>query len=182
MKKAIRHKILTALNNLSEKDRAWQQNNLYTQLFSHPFWTKAECIAVTLSRFPEIETEKIVNRAWYEQKAVYVPKIVNNKMIFVQLTQQTECEANGFGILEPVHAVECHAVIDLVIVPGVAFHLASRKRVGFGGGYYDKFLSTFKGHTLALSLQEQIIAIDVFEEHDIAVQEIIIAKSGENYE
>lgn len=182
MKKNIRQNILKRLSGLSKINREQQEQNLYEQLFLHPFWKNAKYIAMTLSRFPEIETKTIINRAWQEQKTVYVPKIINGKMIFVLFTRQTVCEANDFGILEPVYVVECHEVIDLVIVPGVAFHLPSRKRIGFGGGYYDKFLVTFKGKTLALALQEQIIEVDVFEEHDIAVQEIIIAKSGENYE
>ena len=62
--------------------------------------------------------------------------------------------------------------IDLLIVPGIAFD-SEGFRMGFGGGYYDRFLQSFKGNTVSLAFQEQIVSNLPKEDHDIPVEKII---------
>lgn len=81
-----------------------------------------------------------------------------------------------FGLLEPAFAADLqNNAPDLVVVPGLAFARNTRKRLGFGGGYYDRFLSTFAGTTVALALPVQDVptAFWPIDEFDISIQHIL---------
>ncbi|MCG4787991.1 5-formyltetrahydrofolate cyclo-ligase, partial [Roseburia faecis] len=73
-------------------------------------------------------------------------------MEFVQIDEDTEFEETGFGVLEPLAGMVLQPQeIDLIVVPGVAF-TANGKRLGFGGGYYDRYLANYLGKTVSLAL------------------------------
>jgi 5-formyltetrahydrofolate cyclo-ligase len=65
--------------------------------------------------------------------------------------------------------------VDLVIVPGLAFDISSNYRVGFGGGYYDRFLANYRGNTIALvprAMKFEKADWDI-EDHDIKIDKLI---------
>jgi 5-formyltetrahydrofolate cyclo-ligase len=62
--------------------------------------------------------------------------------------------------------------IDLMIVPGLAY-TREGYRLGFGGGYYDRYLQNYHGKTISLAFNEQLVPNFLVEEHDIPVSEII---------
>ena len=80
----------------------------------------------------------------------------------------------SFGLLEPQGNLEVVAAsqIDLIHVPGLAF-TTKGYRIGYGGGYYDRYLEQFTGHTLSTVYPCQIQDF-ISENHDIPVQEVLI--------
>ena len=80
----------------------------------------------------------------------------------------------SFGLLEPQGDLEVVDVsqIDLIHVPGLAF-TTEGYRIGYGGGYYDRYLKHFSGHTLSTVYPCQIRDF-IPEDHDIPVQEVLI--------
>ena len=110
-------------------------------------------------------------------KQIVIPKCLpkERKMDFRKLERFDQLESVYSGLLEPIESktnlVE-PSDIDLLIVPGIAFD-SEGFRMGFGGGYYDRFLQSFKGNTVSLAFQEQIVSDLPKEDHDIPVEKII---------
>ncbi len=150
---------------------------IHKHLFSHRLWEQAKTIAITISRGKEIDTKLIIEKAWAERKDVVVPKCDSktNTMVFRKITTFHQLEQVFFGLEEPIVnktiAVEAEG-IDLMIVPGICFDLEGY-RIGYGGGYYDRYLTRYKGNTLSLAFSFQIFKKVPREPHDLPVQGLI---------
>ncbi len=134
-----------------------QEKAILDQLFQSTLWQEANSVGVTLSMRLEFSTEPIIERAWQEEKTVAVPKTrPERKMDFIKITSGTIYEESHFGVREPLNDdIIKGTQLDLLIVPGVVFRLDGY-RVGFGGGYYDRYLAGYPGQTCSLVFQEQL--------------------------
>ena len=174
-KKEIRQQTLARLERLSQdvalKKR--QADGLYQQLFASQLWQEASAIGVTLSTPFELDTWPIIQAAWAAGKQVAVPKVVSREeMLFYQLEPTTKLEESAFGIKEPVNsAILEKTQLQLVLVPGVAFQREGQ-RVGYGGGFYDRYLADYTGQTCSLVLAEQLGFTWQPDLYDIPVQTI----------
>jgi 5-formyltetrahydrofolate cyclo-ligase len=94
---------------------------------------------------------------------------------FHKITQFSQLESVFYGLFEPIidQTIEVrHEDIDLLIVPGLAY-TRDGFRLGFGGGYYDRYLPQYKGKSISLAFHFQVIPHFPLEEHDIAVSKLI---------
>ena len=98
-------------------------------------------------------------------------------MDFVVYTKATPMELSSFGLREPAQDLVAISKgdIDLIIVPGLAY-CESGFRVGFGGGYYDRFLTDYEGDTISLVLNEQKINSFKVDSFDIPINHLITTK------
>lgn len=124
----------------------------------------------------EVRTVPILERAIRDGKKVAVPKVYGDTMKFIYLDDLTQVANSDMGIPEPVADVP---VADdktaLVLMPGLAFDEAGH-RIGYGGGFYDKFLTAEPDHpTVALCYDFQMYAHLDTEEFDIPVDMVIWA-------
>ncbi|KIN40500.1 5-formyltetrahydrofolate cyclo-ligase [Bacillus subtilis] len=177
MKSQLRKKTLEALSALSNEDILQKTERMYKYLFSLPEWQNAGTIAVTISRGLEIPTHPVIEQAWEEGKQVCIPKCHpdTQKMQFRTYQTDDQLETVYAGLLEPViekTKVVNPSQIDLMIVPGVCFDV-NGFRVGFGGGYYDRYLSEYEGKTVSLLLECQLFAHVPRLPHDIPVHKLI---------
>ena len=88
----------------------------------------------------ELNTNKLITYSLKKNKSVYIPVCVNKKMIFQKINKDTKFVKNNFGILEPIYDENkiCNES-GFMLIPVVAAY--KNYRLGFGHGYYDKFLS-----------------------------------------
>lgn len=95
-------------------------------------------------------------------------------MEFKKISSFNQLESVYYGLLEPVAetAKASKEELDALIVPGLAF-TKEGYRLGFGGGYYDRFLSNYRGDTLALTYELQLMDELPIEVHDLAVGKLI---------
>ncbi|GAP02145.1 5-formyltetrahydrofolate cyclo-ligase [Fructobacillus pseudoficulneus] len=173
-KKTIRKEQTKKLRALDPIVKADNEKALYAKLFQTSSWQKAQSVAVTASLPFEVNTRPIMEQAWQEEKTVLLDKIVDGQMFFVEIDANTPLTTgDSFGILEPEsnHAV-AKDQIDLVLVPGLAFSDAGL-RIGFGGGYYDRFLQDYQGASVSLALPEQRRADWVPDQFDQVVDQVI---------
>jgi 5-formyltetrahydrofolate cyclo-ligase len=176
-KKEMRISQLELLKGISPLEYEQKCFGVEQCLFRSGFWQNSKVVAVTVSRLPEVNTWNIIKRGWEEGKTICVPKCKprTKELIFHQINSFQELETVFYGLFEPIPSITnpIHRdSIQSVIVPGLAF-TEKGYRLGFGGGYYDRFLSGFKGHTLSLAFSEQLVRDLPVESFDIPVAEII---------
>lgn len=175
-KSELRQAYIARLQQLDVNSRLVEEKRLASQLYDQPEWMGAKVIALTLSQSFEIDTAPLILHARHEGRTVVVPRTLpHRQMEFVELKENTTFKETGFGILEPQDGrVFEPAEIDLMVVPGVAFTPAGQ-RLGFGGGYYDRYLSKYQGKTISLALPTQVADADEWEaeDHDQDIDRVI---------
>lgn len=166
--------ILSGLDRLSYE--AWCQE-IQEKLFASEEWKNAVTIGATISRFPEVDTEAVITRAWSEGKKVAVPKCFpkDKSMQFYFLEDFNQLETVYFGLREPIMSEVSSCAkekIDLMLVPGLLFDTEGY-RVGFGGGYYDRYLVDFWGVKVSLAFSQQLVEKVPTDNFDIPVHKIV---------
>ncbi|WP_251551381.1 5-formyltetrahydrofolate cyclo-ligase [Neobacillus muris] len=174
---SIRAGMKQALSKLSKPIYEDYSYKIACRLYQEKVWNEAQVIGITVSKPPEPDTYQIIRKAWEAGKQVAVPKCHSRdkQLTFRTLTEFSQLESVFFGLYEPREEMTNEVIadrLDLVIVPGLAFS-TDGFRIGFGGGYYDRFLSRYSGNTLSLAFNEQIMDELPAEDHDIPVQCII---------
>jgi len=174
MKKAIRKQVLQELKALSKEEKQSINVWLTEQLLQHPFYKKAKTIATYLSFPHEFQTARLIEQAQKDGKTILIPKTYPHGKMDLVLYEPEKLERNSFGLLEPQgEAIILEpSQIDLIHVPGLAFN-TSGYRIGYGGGYYDRYLEHFTGHTLSTPHPCQIQDFHP-DPHDIPVEEVLI--------
>jgi len=174
MKAELRKKILQEMKALSQEQKQAMDQVLTERFLQHPFYQEAKTIATYLSFPHEFQTQGLIDQALRDGKKVLIPKTYpKGRMDFVVYDPQ-QLVKTSFGLLEPQGNLEVvePSQIDLIHVPGLAF-TTEGYRIGYGGGYYDRYLEHFAGHTMSTIYPCQVQEFN-FENHDILVQEVLI--------
>jgi len=109
-------------------------------------------IFISILKYNELDTSSIINKLKSEQKIIIVPKISNNELVHIAINDETKFGLNEYGIKEPNDGN--HFIIenlDIIFIPLLAFDLEGH-RVGYGKGYYDRFLKLANNSTLKIGL------------------------------
>ena len=124
----------------------------------------------------EVRTVPMLERALREGKRVAVPKVYGEEMQFIYLDDLNQVAKGYAGIPEPIaDGPVANDETALVLMPGLAFDPQGH-RIGYGGGFYDKFLAAEPNHpTLALCYDFQMLPALETEEHDIPVDYVLWA-------
>ncbi|MDG1889354.1 MAG: 5-formyltetrahydrofolate cyclo-ligase [Flavobacteriaceae bacterium] len=149
--------------------------NIWEKIFYHSY------LSNVLNN--EVETNEIINLLFKKNKRVFVPKILGTNLIHIEINKNTSYSKNQLGIREPVNSSKSNPdLLEVIFVPLLAFDKQG-DRVGYGGGYYDKFLGDIKNNALkiGLSLFEPIDKILDIEDHDISLDYIITPKRVYNF-
>lgn len=173
MKKAeARREFLQRRAALSEADYQHLNFQLYEQFFTNIDLSAVKCVNIFLpiEGKHEVDTWLIIDRLRreYEHIRLSVPRINGNGLENIYFEGLHQLKKNMWGILEPQQGVPTPTEkIDLVLVPLLAFDLKGH-RVGYGKGFYDKFLSHAKKATIRLGLSlfestERIEDTDAFD-------------------
>ena len=178
-KKEIRALIKQKKAELTAEEIERRSYVLAARLFDRIEYKEADTIYIYLSYNQEVMTEPIIERAFSDGKRVAVPKTImrqslsENYMEFIYINDETVFEVKK-GIQEPVDG-EIADTDALVIVPGLAFG-KDMNRIGYGGGFYDKYFSAHKERKffkVALCYDFQVFDTLDVEEHDEKIDVLI---------
>jgi 5-formyltetrahydrofolate cyclo-ligase len=162
--------------SIEEKDK--KDRSIFNKVVNNKQYIEAETIMAYVSFGLEVDTISIIKNALDNNKIVCVPKIINKKdgMKAVKIEKLEDLIKNKFGILEPLSFdKEINGKdIDLFFVPGLAFD-KNGGRIGYGAGYYDRFLKNSKDNSLKIGLAYDFQVIDnvPMAENDIYLDIII---------
>ena len=175
-KKELRASIRARKRAMTEEEIVSRSEKLTELFLNCDAYKNARTIYGYLPYNQEVRTVPMLEQAQRDGKRVAVPKCYGSEMKFIYLDDLTRVEKGYANIPEPI---EDGPVADdqtaLVLMPGMAFDPQGH-RIGYGGGFYDKFLAAEPNHpTLALCYEFQLLPVLETEEHDIPVDTVLWA-------
>ncbi len=184
----IRREVLKRRNELSDEFRRIAALKLADRLIGHQWFYRSDTILVFAGYGSEIDTTEIIEEAIRTGKKVYLPKVEGEQMDFYRIRSLDDLSPGFKGIPEPdsyvgsEYALERYEYVPeemehtLMIMPGVAFD-PYRNRIGYGKGYYDRYLSDKEGlalRTIAVGFQCQAVETIPAKVHDVKPYQVIL--------
>lgn len=177
-KSTLRKSILAHRKQMHPRAAAYKSSLINQQLNQSPFVYNAKTIACYQSIQNEVDLELFINECLINHKRLLFPKVQNQDIQFYHVIDiQNQMLPGEYSILEPDPS-KCALVspeeIDLYIVPGIAFDLFGC-RVGYGGGYYDRYLSQKRQDAVTIGVGYDFQLTNSIEssEHDIPLDVVI---------
>lgn len=178
MKQEVRKKYLTIRRDLNKREE--KAAAVAAKLFSMPEYTSAKTVAIYYSMASELSTDHIRHAAIAEGKQVALPRTFGDYMNFYLIGEGEKMTRSDFGVWEPLENAEKlidPQSIDLIIVPGLAFD-RDLNRLGFGRGFYDRYLSKTDAFKIGICYDAQIAPKNEIptDEYDVKMDRIITEK------
>lgn len=184
-KQKIRTQMKEKRDAISEEIRREKEKIITYRLINSGWFAKAENILVYAAIKSEVRLWDFVQKAWKNNKRLFFPKVSGRQMDFFCIHSEEELTEGAFSVLEPdtdqyhlelFHAGNFSPEASVMLVPGVAFS-EDGYRIGYGGGYYDRYLAAHRDlYTAGIAYAEQFVPRIPAEEHDIQLNEIISDK------
>jgi len=177
-KKEFRKYIIEKRDELDKVVKSQRNAKIITKLTDSKYYRCAQTIFVFVSFGSEVDTHGFIEQSLKDGKTVGVPKIITKEqgIEVLKITGLGDLKPGYYGILEPVEGCQPIASddIDLIIMPGVAFD-RSGGRIGYGAGYYDRYLAamTKSVRKIALGYSFQVLDYVPTEDFDIRIDGII---------
>lgn len=153
-KSELRKKVRRQREEMSPEKKAVFDNELLKNILKLKQYKSNSTILTYVSTKIEVDTFGLINQALKDGKRLAVPRCIDNsrEMEFYYINSIDQLEPRTFGVLEPIKE-QCELLTDyskgLCIIPGLVFDFEGY-RLGYGKGYYDRFLSRFGGDTAGI--------------------------------
>lgn len=169
-KEFLRKKYKEKRDNI--KNKVTKDNLIYQKVINNKDILSSKTLLIYISINSEIDTIKIINY-FLNTKNIAVPKIIDNNMYFCYITNLNDLTPGKYNIPEPTNE---NIVTDfdnsICIVPGICYD-KENYRIGYGKGYYDRFLSKNKIKTIGLCYKECMIEKIDNDKYDYKIDEVI---------
>jgi len=120
----------------------------------------------------EILTQDIIQELLSNGKHVFLPRVSGEQIDFKKISDFSSLESGSFDIMEPKIECETGNSLDVILVPTVGI-TQKGVRLGYGHGFYDKFLANHKTATISLTLEKQIVKNIPKSDHDILIDWVV---------
>lgn len=169
-KEFLRKKYKEKRDNI--KNKVTKDNLIYQKVINNKDILSSKTLLIYISINSEVDTIKIINY-FLNTKNIAVPKVIDNNMYFCYITNLNDLTPGKYNIPEPTNE---NIVTDfdnaICIVPGICYD-KKNYRVGYGKGYYDRFLSKNKIKTIGLCYKECMIEKIDNDKYDYKIDEVI---------
>lgn len=157
---------------MDENDRKKSDEKIYTNLRSLDAVKRCDTFLVYASSPIEVDTRRFISYALGAGKTVAVPKCVGKDMVFLAIDTLRSLTKSRFGVDEPISGEEVTSFAGTVcIVPALRFD-RNGFRLGWGGGFYDRFLAGYTGISVGICYESCCGEIPK-DEYDLAVDTVI---------
>lgn len=174
-KNELRKKYLELRKNII--DRKQKEEEIFNKLINSFEYNSSRVIALYYSLKSEVDTLKLIEYSLNNKKIVLLPRVNGDEMNFYKINTLQNLVKSRFGVMEPLGTFPFDKKeIELIVVPGVCFD-RKLNRIGFGKGYYDKYLSDYNGESIGICFEEQLVSEIKSEETDIKLKKIITDKN-----
>ena len=196
-KRDVRKSVLALRDSISAEDKARYDAEIREIVTGMAEYREAEAILSYVSYKSEVDTILLIEQALADGKAVFTPKVAGREMEFWKITSLEDLQEGYKGIREPIQGISflewIKACEVMMWMPGAAFD-KDRHRIGYGGGFYDRYLNRLAGNmgnaaetwnlagqvpfiTAALAYSCQVLEQIPHEEHD-RKPDLIITEQG----
>lgn len=183
-KSSLRSNYLTARRRIDPATKAALDARILERLAGFDLYADAGLVLAYVSYGNEVDTRAVIESALASGKRVAVPRVLphKHKMDFYEIDCMGDLEEGFKGILEPRRGVSSPlGTVDLLgsvcLVPGLVFD-AEGHRIGYGGGYYDRFLQFYPGDKIALARSAQVSSNPLPAESSDVPVDFIVTDSG----
>jgi len=169
----LRKEFLKIRNSMDKKEIIRKSKLIFENIIQNGDFKAAQTVFCFLSFGSEVVTDDIISYCLENKKTVAVPKIRDGIMTACEIDKKTEFFVNKYGISEPTDdKIISKANIDLTIVPALVYN-SDGFRIGYGGGFYYKFLSGYPGRSIGIIFKEFISDNFIPDENDEPVGYVI---------
>jgi len=155
-KTSLRNRLLEQRDNTSHDLLGISSEKIQKKLRKIFAFKNAQKIGIYYPIGSEVFTQDIIQELLSQSKEVFLPKVVEKNIEFRKIKDFSSLETGSFDILEPKDDCEVENNLDVIIVPTVGISQTG-VRLGYGHGFYDRFLAEHKTITISLTLEKQII-------------------------
>jgi 5-formyltetrahydrofolate cyclo-ligase len=145
---------------------------IHNRLKQVEIFSSAKKIACYYPIGSEVLTQDIMQEMLADGKEVSLPKVVGDNLSFRKIGGLEDLEKGEFGIMEPKENCQEAKEMDIILVPTVAI-TKNGIRLGYGHGYYDRFLLESSAKTISLTYLKQVVKGIPFSEKDVKIDWII---------
>ena len=177
MKATLRHHILQKRKTQPFSVKKKKNAAIYLRLAHMALFQNARVVFTYVSKEDEVDTHQILQK-YCGRKKIVVPRVRDEKHLeLFSCENKTELAHGAFGILEPHHRTSTShkSAIDLALIPGIVFDPTGH-RIGFGKGYFDRFLKKLHCQKIGLAYEFQIVDKISATAYDVPVDYIVTEK------
>ena len=171
-KAALRKHLLEKRDATSAELRNISSKKIHLNLRQNTSFTNSQNIACYFPIGSEVDTSDVMLDILQQNKNLLLPKIINDNIEFYVVPNLEKLEKGSFEIMEPKDSCKKAAEINCVLIPTVGVSKAGI-RLGYGKGYYDRFLSSTNAVKISLTYSKQIIKSIPSDSHDIKIDWIV---------
>lgn len=178
MKKELRDKLLLRRQAMSAEEYQQKSEAICRILMKNEIIAEAERVHIYYPMRQEVDVRPFIEYLWSIDKKVIMPRadFKSKEMTNYYVINFGQLEKTRYGLLEPRTNSPLHlGSPDVVIVPGVAFS-RKRYRLGYGGGFYDRFLDSIITTSIGVGFELQMVDNLVVEPHDQQLDLVITEK------
>jgi len=171
-KSRLRKQFLDARDSLSLDFIKISSEKIRENLRKIEAFRNASLIGLYHSIGSEVRTEQILQEIWNQGKGAFLPRVEKDQIVFRKVSNLSDLEMGNFSVMEPKERCEIAKKLDVILVPAIVLS-HDGYRLGYGFGFYDKYLSGKKTKKIALSYAKQVVKTFPRDPHDVKMDCIV---------
>ena len=173
-KSRLRKQLLDARDELSLDFIKIASSRIRDNLRKIDFYRQAKSIGTYYSIGSEVQTHDLLQEFFKQGKEIALPRVDKDDLIFTKISSLSEL--GNFSVMEPKEKCETIKNLDVILVPAIAL-TREGYRLGYGFGFYDRYLNGKKAKKIGLTYAKQVLKSFPHDDHDVKMDCIVTEDS-----